>query len=62
MTDLTKLTLAEARDGLRRKEFSARELAEAYLDAMAAQARRAGQPEAVKKLADLAEKMASGNM
>ena len=36
MTDLTKLTLAEARDGLRRKDFSARELAEAYLDAMAA--------------------------
>ena len=32
------------------------------LEAMAAQARRAGQPEAVKKLADLAEKMATGNM
>jgi UDP-N-acetylglucosamine--N-acetylmuramyl-(pentapeptide) pyrophosphoryl-undecaprenol N-acetylglucosamine transferase len=31
------------------------------LEAMAARARRAGQPAAVKKLADLAEKMADGN-
>ena len=28
MTDLTALTLAQARDGLRSKEFSATELAE----------------------------------
>lgn len=31
MTDLTKLTLAEARDGLRKKEFTAVELTESYL-------------------------------
>src|SRR5215472_4819130 len=35
MTELTALTLAQARDGLRKKEFSATELAEAHLDAMA---------------------------
>jgi aspartyl-tRNA(Asn)/glutamyl-tRNA(Gln) amidotransferase subunit A len=35
MSDLTALTLAQARDGLRRKEFSAIELAEAHLAAMA---------------------------
>ena len=35
MTDLTKLTLAEARDGLRAGAFSATELAEAFLDAIA---------------------------
>jgi aspartyl-tRNA(Asn)/glutamyl-tRNA(Gln) amidotransferase subunit A len=34
MTDLTALTLAEARDGLRNKEFSAAELADAHLFAM----------------------------
>jgi aspartyl-tRNA(Asn)/glutamyl-tRNA(Gln) amidotransferase subunit A len=34
MTDLTALTLAQARDGLRNKEFSATELAEAYLAAV----------------------------
>ena len=34
MTDLTDLTLAEARDGLARKTFSARELTQAHLDAM----------------------------
>ena len=33
---LTDLTLADARDGLRRKEFSARELTEAHLSAIAA--------------------------
>ncbi len=32
---LTDLTLAEARDGLRRKNFSARELTQAHLDAIA---------------------------
>ena len=35
MTDLTALTLAQARDGPRKKQFSATELAEAHLDAMA---------------------------
>src|SRR5579864_4363168 len=35
MTDLTALTLAQARDGLRKKEFSASELTEAHLAAMA---------------------------
>jgi len=34
MTDLTSLTLADARDRLRRREFSAAELAEAHLAAM----------------------------
>lgn len=34
MTDLTSLTLAEARDGLKRKSFSASELTEAHLAAM----------------------------
>lgn len=32
---LTDLTIAEARDGLRRKDFSARELTEAHLAAIA---------------------------
>src|SRR3989440_10082520 len=36
MTDLTSLTLAEARDGLRAKSFSAAELAEAHLAAIEA--------------------------
>ncbi len=34
MTDLTSLTLAQAREALRRREFSAIELAEAHLSAM----------------------------
>jgi aspartyl-tRNA(Asn)/glutamyl-tRNA(Gln) amidotransferase subunit A len=34
MTELTSLTLAQARDALRRREFSAAELAEAHLAAM----------------------------
>ncbi|MBP1806234.1 Asp-tRNA(Asn)/Glu-tRNA(Gln) amidotransferase subunit GatA [Rubellimicrobium aerolatum] len=34
MTDLTKLTLAQARDGLRAKDFTAPELTEAYLAAI----------------------------
>src|SRR5262245_53583160 len=34
MTDLTTLTLADARDRLRRREFSATELADAHLAAM----------------------------
>src|SRR6202158_30337 len=36
MTELTKLTLAEAREGLRGKQFSATELAQAFLAAIAA--------------------------
>jgi aspartyl-tRNA(Asn)/glutamyl-tRNA(Gln) amidotransferase subunit A len=35
MTDLTSLTLAQARDALRRKEFSATELADAHIDSLA---------------------------
>jgi aspartyl-tRNA(Asn)/glutamyl-tRNA(Gln) amidotransferase subunit A len=35
MTDLTALTLAQARDGLRRREFSASELADAHIAAIA---------------------------
>jgi len=35
MTDLTELSLAQARDGLRAKKFSALELTDAYLAAMA---------------------------
>ncbi len=34
MTDLTKLTIAEAREGLKKKEFSTVELTEAYLGKM----------------------------
>lgn len=36
MSDLTKLSIAEARDGLRAKKFSARELADAHLKEVAA--------------------------
>lgn len=36
MTELTKLTIAEARDALANKDFSAAELAEAYIKAMEA--------------------------
>src|SRR5262245_12259402 len=36
VTELTKLTLAEAREGLRSKRFSATELTQAFLDAIAA--------------------------
>ena len=36
MTDLTKLTLAEARDGLKKKAFKATELAEAHIAAIEA--------------------------
>jgi aspartyl-tRNA(Asn)/glutamyl-tRNA(Gln) amidotransferase subunit A len=36
MTDLTRLTLAQARDGLRAGEFTAPELAEAHISAIAA--------------------------
>ena len=34
VTDLTKLTIAEARDGLAKKEFTATELTKAFLDAI----------------------------
>jgi aspartyl-tRNA(Asn)/glutamyl-tRNA(Gln) amidotransferase subunit A len=36
VTDLTQLTIAEAREGLKRKDFSATELTEAYLTAIEA--------------------------
>ncbi len=36
MSELTSLNLAEARDGLRKKEFTSRELADAYLSAIEA--------------------------
>ncbi len=36
MTDLTKLTIAEAREGLKKKEFTAVELAEDYIKSMEA--------------------------
>ncbi len=36
MAELTRLTLAEARDGLKKKDFSAKELTEAHLGEMAA--------------------------
>ena len=35
LSDLTSLTLAEARDGLKAKRFSSRELTEAHLEAIA---------------------------
>ena len=38
MTDLTALTLAQARDGLRDKQFSAAELTDAHLAAIEARA------------------------
>jgi len=34
MTNLTDLTIADARDGLAAREFSARELAEAHIAAI----------------------------
>jgi len=36
LTDLTRLTLAAARDGLKRKDFSSSELTQSYLDAIEA--------------------------
>src|SRR6202166_2687415 len=36
MTDLTSLTIAEARDGLAKKSFTSRELTDAHLAAMEA--------------------------
>jgi len=56
MTDLTALTLAQARDGLRKKEFSATELAEAHLDAMA---RARALNAFIKETPDHARKMAA---
>ena len=35
-TDLTALTLSQARDGLRAKEFSSRELTQSFIDRVAA--------------------------
>jgi len=56
MTDFTALTLAQARDGLRKKEFSATELAEAHLDAMA---RARALNAFIKETPDHARKMAA---
>lgn len=39
MSDLTKLTIAEAREGLKKKEFTSVELTEAYLNKMSEQRR-----------------------
>ena len=36
MSTLTDLTLAEARDGLRARDFSAKEIAQAHIDAIEA--------------------------
>ncbi len=36
MSELTKLTLAEAREGLKSKSFTAKELAQAFIDAIEA--------------------------
>ena len=59
MTELTSLTLAQARDLLRNREFSAAELAEAHLAAMA-QARVLNAfvletPEIARKMANTAD-------
>jgi aspartyl-tRNA(Asn)/glutamyl-tRNA(Gln) amidotransferase subunit A len=65
MTDLTALTLTQARDGLRAKQFSATELTDAHLAAMAeARALNAfvlETPELARKMAgDSAERLAKG--
>jgi aspartyl-tRNA(Asn)/glutamyl-tRNA(Gln) amidotransferase subunit A len=65
MTDLTALTLTQARDGLRAKQFSATELADAHLAAMAdARALNAfvlETPELARKMAgDSDERLAKG--
>jgi aspartyl-tRNA(Asn)/glutamyl-tRNA(Gln) amidotransferase subunit A len=65
MTDLTALTLAQARDGLRKKQFSATELAEAHLAAMerarALNAFVLETPELARKMAgDSDERLAKG--
>ncbi|ACL58241.1 Asp-tRNA(Asn)/Glu-tRNA(Gln) amidotransferase subunit GatA [Methylobacterium nodulans] len=63
--DLTELTLAEARDGLRQKSFSAREITQAHLDAVA-QARKLNAylietPERALAMAEVADrKIAAG--
>src|ERR1700692_2783277 len=65
MTDLTALTLAQARDGLRSKEFSATELAESHLAAIerarALNAFVLETPELARKMAgDSDERLAKG--
>ncbi len=65
MTDLTDLTLAKARDGLRDKSFSATELTQAFLDAIA-QARVLNAyvtetpDKALKQAADSDDRLAKG--
>ncbi|GMA73990.1 hypothetical protein GCM10025880_04070 [Methylorubrum aminovorans] len=65
MTALNELTLAEARDGLKAKDFSAREIAQAHLDAIEkAQALNAyivATPDRALKMADVSDaKIAKG--
>jgi aspartyl-tRNA(Asn)/glutamyl-tRNA(Gln) amidotransferase subunit A len=65
MTDLTRLTLAEARDGLRAKAFTSVELTQAHVDAVAkARALNAYIVETPEKALDMArhsdEKLAKG--
>ena len=65
MTALNELTLAEARDGLKAKTFSAREIAQAHLDAIekagALNAYLATTPDRALKMADVSdEKIAKG--
>ncbi len=67
MTDLTKLTMAEARDGLRKKDFSARELTQAHQQAIASgndaiNAYVLETPDIALKQADVSDKrLASGD-
>jgi aspartyl-tRNA(Asn)/glutamyl-tRNA(Gln) amidotransferase subunit A len=56
MTDLTRLTLAAALDGLREKQYSSRELTQAFLDAIAgARALNAYVVETPEKALEMAE-------
>ena len=58
MTDLTELTIAEARDGLKAKTFSAVELTDAYLKAMEA---ARGLNAYVAETPEMAREMAAGS-
>ncbi len=65
MTALNELTLAEARDGLKAKDFSAREIAQAHIDAIekadALNAYIVGTPDRALKMAEVSdEKIAKG--
>ncbi|HDO51244.1 MAG TPA: Asp-tRNA(Asn)/Glu-tRNA(Gln) amidotransferase subunit GatA, partial [Rhizobiales bacterium] len=65
MSDLTELTLAAARDGLRARDFSAQEITQAHLDAIdagnaALNAYILPVPEMALKMADAADKKITG--